>query len=338
MNIIYDANILKEPVPQGFNAVKIYLDGTHKSSLDWKVEEQTALSYTERGLKIFWELDIGLFPKMKKPLSNKPQFETLKLAVQHFMEAMWEKFSTSTAALALCRGTVDFSSALPWSDTEDVHFLDWQKRVQGHADDRFLKQLFCRDSLAEYFDLLTADLPDELDLSLILDARDISDQAQLIHLLSKDPFRRYQLAVQSPIFAVQDAGWECDPGRWGFIGRHLPKTLDAVPSSVGCCLPSSYDLAHYAPLRNVLDTLEGINCRMVPEDTLTSQWDGLDVLIVFSDHVTENGKRKLQGFRAAGGTVVAVGDIPKYTQGEGEVLFSTWWAAHTALRNSKKSP
>ena len=44
--------------------------------------------------------------------------------------------------------------------------------------------------------------------------------------------------------------------------------------------------------------------RVVFESLLSEQWEGLDSLTVWPDGLSVQGKRKLMGFRAAGGTVL----------------------------------
>jgi hypothetical protein len=49
--------------------------------------------------------------------------------------------------------------------------------------------------------------------------------------------------------------------------------------------------------------------RIVPEYYLINQWDGLDSLIVLSSTINAQAKRKLQGFCAAGGTILTLGEL-----------------------------
>ncbi len=55
--------------------------------------------------------------------------------------------------------------------------------------------------------------------------------------------------------------------------------------------------------------MNGIDYRIIPETYLTTEWHGLDYLIVDPDSLSSQGFRKLQGFCAAGGTIVSLGKI-----------------------------
>ncbi len=84
-----------------------------------------------------------------------------------------------------------------------------------------------------------------------------------------------------------------------------------VPASVdiGVCFPSSFQSA--SRLKKALHTLEKnkIEYRVIPETYLTTEWHGLDYLIVDPDLLSSQGFRKLQGFCGAGRTIVSLGKI-----------------------------
>ena len=62
-------------------------------------------------------------------------------------------------------------------------------------------------------------------------------------------------------------------------------------------------------LANLMDTLRGQNSafRLIPENSLTTEWHQLDRLFVAPELVSPQGVRKLQGFKAAGGELVFLG-------------------------------
>ena len=60
------------------------------------------------------------------------------------------------------------------------------------------------------------------------------------------------------------------------------------------------------PYREALQALneKGTSYRLIAEDHLIRDWDGLDYLIIDPDSVSKFGMRKIMGFQAAGGTVL----------------------------------
>lgn len=112
------------------------------------------------------------------------------------------------------------------------------------------------------------------------------------------------------------------------IGRVSPSAMpfdEPSEKAVAVLLPSSeiYRFAPFEKTANIISQLHdrGISFRLIPEAFLTVQWDGLDFLIVEPSGITSAGKRMLQGFCAAGGTVVALGTRLGLRQ---ELLFSEW--------------
>jgi hypothetical protein len=74
---------------------------------------------------------------------------------------------------------------------------------------------------------------------------------------------------------------------------------------------SFYHRQHYEGIVEGLDALKkrSISFKLIAESQLTSQWDGLDYLLYSPTGLSTQGKRKLQGFCAAGGTVVSTGAL-----------------------------
>lgn len=70
---------------------------------------------------------------------------------------------------------------------------------------------------------------------------------------------------------------------------------------IGFLLPSRQDLT----FKELVE--KGVNIRVIDEVYLTSEWDGLDYLLVDPDFMEREVVRKLKGFAAAGGIVVSLG-------------------------------
>lgn len=78
--------------------------------------------------------------------------------------------------------------------------------------------------------------------------------------------------------------------------------------AVGICMPhfSIHDTTLLEPYRKILDELEGKDFKLIPEDQLVMSWEGLDLLYVHPPAISPSGLRKIEGFIAAGGEVVAL--------------------------------
>jgi hypothetical protein len=53
---------------------------------------------------------------------------------------------------------------------------------------------------------------------------------------------------------------------------------------------------------------QNVSFRILSENFIINQWDGLDILIVDPQTLSSSGIRKLQGFCAAGGMIVALSE------------------------------
>ena len=70
--------------------------------------------------------------------------------------------------------------------------------------------------------------------------------------------------------------------------------------AVGFLLPSNGDTFY----ENLLN--EGVEPRILTEEFLSAEWEGLDLLYVDTEHLSKEGLRKVQGFQAAGGEIVVI--------------------------------
>lgn len=329
--IIFDTNSNNENVPSGFNAVKVSIDGGVKSDLVWKDAIEAANEYIDQGFKIFWELDLGIFSGLRHPLTQTSQYLSLKLSVEHFRDTVWKEFDKDTVGVSLYRGTLDFSKDYLWDEEQEQNLRGWledhfvdvdqlNKELLSNYDSflavnheslsevgtgKMLLQIYCRDAAAEYIDLFVNQLPEELKSYLLFDTSDIGDSVHLENLLSKEHFTQVSLVLRC---ASQKQAWRSIGTDDGFIGRSFPLFENSSMSNIALCLPSLtfFKPSDYQELRTVFEKLiaKEINYRVIPEGMLTTEWEGLDYLIVAEKYLSLQGKRMLMGFCAAGGTVV----------------------------------
>lgn len=289
----------------------VNLDGQIEAPLDWKQACEIARLHKEQGLKIFWQLNLGLFDQLKFPLSNQMQFNALFLSLEHFRDTVWKEFEHDSLGLSFCSSNVDFSNKFIWDDLQINNWHGWLKdhfkqeqeiidEVKIHVE-RFedchpdhpsfkpLAQLYCRDVAAEYMQLLAANLTDSIPLYIQLDALNITDPLKQARLTTSERFDPFTLVIKGSVFS------------------------NSTEAKIGICLPSMELIPsiHYRGLGEILTELISKHkpFRIIPEHSLIHQWDGLDDLIVLSSTIGAQGRRKLQGFCAAGGRVLTIGPL-----------------------------
>lgn len=286
---IYEVKNPLETIPEGCNTVSIHLDGTVSSNLDWERAKELAQNYIKEGYFIFWNLDLGLFDKLKLPLSNQTQFLSLVLSLEHLRDTLWKEFKEKTLGVCIYNGTFNFLSN--WDDHLKNNYLTWGAKNVGEnfePDLLYWKNLFARDAVAEYLQLLGNRMPDALQIFATLNVDptlNLLMEAQLSH---RERFDRLHLMIKN--------------------GK-LP--LNNHSAEIAVCLPGYQviDPKFYHGFEETLKKLLNLlPFRIIPESYLINEWDGLDYLVVMPASLASQGKRKLQGFCAAGGTVVSVGN------------------------------
>jgi hypothetical protein len=333
---IYNIECFDENVPAGFNAVRILLDGRTNSDLNWKATRYAAVRYMAQGMRLFWEIDLGLFGQLQSSLSDQAQYLSLRLALEHFRDTLWKEFSQHTIGLCLYRGSIDFSHQLLWDATQVTNLQEWlrdlfkdvktfvaetgiEKRTFEEIDQLILTtteagesllKLFCRDAAMEYINLLAGLLPDGVIPFVLLDTSSIKSSLLLAQLLSKERFERVLRVTNEsllPINVFSPSGVTS-----GFVDRKPQVIKTQHPTTLGVCLPptSLYRPSHDLNLQKAFNLIseKNIPFRIIFEDNLTTEWEGLDHLLVSSSCLTPQGIRKLRGFGAAGGTVLIIGE------------------------------
>lgn len=312
----------RSSAPMGFDAVTIYLEGGTQADLDWKKARQQARKAVEQGYALMWDIQLGLFQQLAHPLINQTQFLSLTLSLEHFRDSLWQEFKSHTIGLSLFRGSADFSQGFLWDSHQEHNLKEWLQesgkttlsaldlnQIIQSADGQELVRIFCRDVAIEYCTLLASRLPDTLPLYLYLDATAFSSSPlSQLQLLNPERFERFHLALQGQTLPFRAWGWRVPTG-YGYSGDHLQPLPPLQMPTIGVCVPpmSLYSSQHYRGLEEGICALQTrrLPFKLIAEHQLTSQWDGLDFLFYTPSGLSVQGKRKLQGFCAAGGTAVS---------------------------------
>lgn len=304
-----------EEIPEGFNAVSIALDGSLKSELEWKAQCDLAFRYTEKGFKIFWKISLGLFDRLNFPLRNQTQFQSLALSLEHFRDTLWKEFRSQTIGLSIYEGPADFSQNFPWDESQIDNWHGWANERFGNMDvlqNKAILRLYCRDAAAEYLNLLAERLPDTLPIFILLDVSEITEPVESLQLLAADRYERVHVAAKGCPWKLQEFTWEDGLCTSGFIGRESI-AIHSDETKIGLCLPSMEMVRkeNYSGINEALKNLitRKVSFKSIPENLLITEWDGLDDLIFTPSGLSPQGKRKLQGFCAAGGRALSLGPL-----------------------------
>ncbi len=323
------------PPSRGFNAVKVTINGQLQSHLNWKAERELAISLVEQGYALFWEIEMGFFSDLSMPLVNQTQYLSLGLSLDYFRDTLWKEFKHHSLGLVLYRGQADLSQSFPWDKQQMDNLRDWLRDRFLNKDiftcetqltisnfdeielsfllqseiGKHLVRLFCRDVTVEYISLLASRLPDALPCYMLLDVSLIDNPLWQVQLLHPECFEKLNLAVKGSFLPLQAMGWRSS-SPYGIIASesipipfHQEATIGVCLPSMEMCRPSQYEGLEEA-LRYLL--AKNLPFRLISENHLTSEWDGLNELLYVPAGLSPQGKRKLQGFCAAGGTVITL--------------------------------
>ncbi len=276
---------------EGANTLLIRLPAHLSDDLDWSAQRRLAEEAVLKGKYLLWEIALGLKSFTFTP-EDTASFYAFSLALEEFTKTVWPQFQEQTFGVAIYRGTLPSEERFPRSHWE-TSFIE-----RGGED----YSLYCAQNFAEYLHRLVSFLPDAALPFALIDVSEIPSAARVAQLLSKERFEYVHLALQGARVPFAGLCWEEGEMAQG-----------ASSAALGVLLPKD---EHFCPnLLEGMDTLfshlkeKGSLFRIVCEEKLTEQWDGLDELIVFPSAVSPQGKRKLQGFLAAGGTLLSAEEL-----------------------------
>lgn len=273
--------------------VSIRLPAGPRDDLTWAGQIERGQEAVDAGRAILWELDLGLSERVFTP-SFLSQFSALFLGVDEFCKQIVSRFERHTFGVILYKGRVDFMRLFPKEEWEG----EWNEKLREPSlagPNGYL--LFCAGILSESLHSLVSLLPDSLLVFALIDVSSVPSFAVMAHLFLHERFEHVHLAFKGAQLPCSALLWEGDI-----------LTYQAIPSSLGLLLPEDVSVtnAMLAWLDQVVTRQKEKRqaFRVIAEEKLTEEWDGLDVLIVPPEETLgPQVKRKLKGFVAAGGSL-----------------------------------
>lgn len=345
---IYDA-LGNEKVHGSFNTVCLSLDACVQSDLSWEKVKQSARSYIEEGLFLFWNIDLGLFNQFAKPLSHSAQFQSLVYSLDYFQKTIWQEFSAHTVGVSLYRGNIDFTENFIWDEgiIGDLlvylqeHFRDlshlnkelktnfnsWSEvkveKLLHVKEGMQTLRLFCRDIFVDYLNLLVTRLPDSLQVFVFFDSLEKLSQAHVLQVLDFEKFENIHCGVKNGPLSLHLLAWQEGDSQVGFFSRKPLLVSSRKECNVALCLPSTDSSlpSHCGDMEQAISFLskEKIPFRVISENCLISQCEGIDYVIFIPSELSSQGMRMMQGFSAAEGVPVTLGKKQGFSK---EIFFS----------------
>ncbi len=319
------------------NCVSISLNCRQTSDLNWKAAKQQAEQAAAGNKKIFWELDLGLFGDLENSLECEVQYKALSLALDHFRATLWKDFHKATFGASLYKGPANYAESFYWNRKSIENFQGW---LSDHFADIqelenetglligdyknctpelfnaspkgiFLLEQFCRTACITYLEMLLGSLPDALLPFVCLDTNLLQSPLQFHLATHSEIYERFCLALTHSPIPHYGLNWDKEGYSQNCSNEPLQTAVCIPPAN--CCKPSQAARLEHAFMQLAANS---IAYRTIAENQLTAEWDGVDYLIICPSLITSSGKRKLQGFCAAGGTVVLAEDGSMHLPGE----------------------
>lgn len=267
--IIFDRETSSEVIPKGFTSSIVAIDAKPASSLNWNQEIQDTEELIKNGYKVCFELNLDLFTASY----NQARLQSVILAIDEFRSRILERFFEHTVAVILYRSQKTFASI------EE------------------------RDVQMDILDLLRQELPDNVCVLLLFDCSNLQDPYSFIRMFAPDRFSLFTLCLTNAPLFFSYCGWNKGNALLGYIGRDISHYLPQECSK-GLVMPKFSSNAE--TIKPLLDDLiaQKEHFKIISEDLLALEWAGLDELYVQKAMLAPSTLRLIEGFAAAGGTVI----------------------------------
>lgn len=261
----------------------IYLPARKTDDLEWNEE----LALAEKAESLFWQFDFGLETGMLH-LKDPALFSSCALALEQFRKDILPHYAEKTRGVSLFKGRFDIDTRLFWDAGMEEHFAermaDFGLQV-AEAETRDLQRtLFSVDLFAQFLHRLLSILPEEIETRCEFDLQGKMNPTLATLLFSRARFEHLVLRLEG-----------------------APTFLQASSVEVGVLIPTDAVMTAdvFKKLENLLGHLQEqkIIFRCIPELLLGEEWGGLEKLATIPDTLSVPGRRLLQGFTVAGGTI-----------------------------------
>ncbi len=246
-------------------------------TLDWKKPLEQARTSVAKGERIAWRCLLGMETPYY-PLGCEMQFQAASLAMTQFTDVVWPEFQEWTDYICLYRGTAHFHSFFAWTERQRDDLIRF-------GDPEFV---FCADAYAIYFRMLMSRLPDEAKILLLFDLSGFASRSQALQIVSKDSFEHFTIGLRGIDIPLEGLWWEEDL-----------LEMRTIATNAAVVLPTE-------PCQRVekLCSLPGV--KILFEQNVSEEWEGIDRLYVLKGSLSVQGVRKLSGFQAAGGEIIEI--------------------------------
>lgn len=291
VDLILDSSYRYGSFPKTPCGVVVPLVAGADSLLQWDRERQKARELVGQGYQLLWELQLGLFSSLAFPIGDQMQFHSLQLALRHFFATLWQEWSQDSVGVIVWRGEAGVWPQRLWNEEEELSFQDWGKEKGSDRSDYILQRQF------DYLRRLTEGTEETAPLYVALSLQvSLQKEISWLHPARVAPFVLALTPQQLPWGGMH---WDREEGVF--------RTYTTSQHTLGVCLP---------PLgtpcdANYLQALSDLNknkksFRLLSEETLLQDLEGLDQILYCLKNITQEGERKLQGFAAAGGELICI--------------------------------
>jgi hypothetical protein len=286
------------------NAIVISIDCSNKSALNFEKQIEIANIINSQNQYIVWDIHVGL-EDSKFPIQDELILRSILHSIKYFIANVYTQYQDISIGVILYTGSV------PNFNLNDDSFKNWLNNLptqqKNEFDPLYLKQLFNCDLLVDYLRLIAPNIPDEVSMIIRLDVSEIINYSKLIHLLSKERFEYFLLALKGAKLSTPVLKWGKGEGELGSIDSQVNDNLK-IPSNIGVCFSNLKKMTkkEFLEFDSIFEKLLSlkINFRILEETYATEQWDELDYIIARKNSLSQIGYRMLQGFYAAAGITI----------------------------------
>ncbi|CDR33824.1 hypothetical protein [Criblamydia sequanensis] len=293
---VFLPDILLSPSASPYNTKVIPLKGDLQDEGSWDEALLLAKQEIEKKKYILWELDLGLFTGLKFPPDHQGQFATLQFVINHFAEKVFPLFEKHSLGVILYSGSLSLESEL----SKKKGLFD--EAIAQYRENHGLNEPdeICFFEIAfRFLEELAKPLRDLVKTFIILDLKDTALITEA-RVLSKENSLKIQIIPKNAKIPREGLSVE---------GQKIVYKKDDKLTSLGLLMPKVNQKAKdYKLIDETLQSLlqKKTSFRLISEEHLITEWKGLDKLIVDPAMLSKEGFRMLQGFSAAGGSILTL--------------------------------